>query len=109
MTVITAGMGAMKQLKKTLIIHLSTTHLPTLAAYQNEGPGFLDCRPNIAPAFVSSNGLLVDFSAPDLVEVAGAFAQVTLRTKGIRSKHTSRCFVDCRDFKRRTLVITCPS
>ena len=108
MTVITAGVGAMKQLKKTLTVHLSTTATPTLAQHANLAPELVDWRPFLIPSFVASKRLLIDFSPSDLVEVVGAFAQVALRAGGLRSRHTSRSFGDCAEFKRRTLVISYP-
>ena len=98
----------MKQLKKTLIVHLSTTATPTLAQHSNLPPEYVDWRPFLIPVFASSKRLLIDFSPSDLVEVVGAFAQVALRTGGLRARHTSRSFGDCAEFKRRTLVITYP-
>ena len=106
MTVITAGMGAMKQLKKTLVVQLSTGRLPTLASHEQRPVEFLDWRPLIVPTFRSSKRLLIDFAPSDLVEVVGAFAQVALKTRGVRSQHTARSFGDSPGMKRRTLVIS---
>ena len=104
MTVITAGMGAMKQLKKTLVIQLSTGSSGLGLAQSLVD--FLDCRALIVPAFRSSRRLLIDFDPSDIVTVIGAFAHVATKTGGIRAQHTARSFGDSPGLRRRTLVIS---
>jgi len=109
MMVITAGVGALKQLKKVAVLHLSTGRRPTLAAHASQQDNlYVDWRANLLPSFVSSKRLIIEFSPHDLVEVMGAVGQLALRTGGRRAQSTTRSFGDSPAFKRRTLVVSYP-
>jgi hypothetical protein len=106
MSVITAGMGAMKQLKKMVILELCTGVKPMLAAAAGMGNEYLDWRPVNVPAFTASKRFLIDFTPGDLVSVVSAFSTLAVKTGGRRALQTSRSFGDSPQLKRRTLVIS---
>ena len=107
MTVITAGLGNMRNLKRMACARFTTSYSPlALSSLQQPDREVHRWIVDNIPSFTSSVKLYIDFPTPDFLHVAAAFQQVALRFNGHLQSTPTRSLGDSGKCKRRTLTVT---
>ena len=107
MTVITAGLGHMKTLKRVAVARFTTAYQPLAPSGSSTLSHFYKrWIDDVIPEFTSSVKLFVDFPAPDLIHAVAGFQQVAVKFGAHMESSATRSLGDSGRAKRCTLTLS---